>query len=78
MNVFIDTNVLMDVLLERRPFVVESRKVWFLAERGKVTGLVSALSFPSIYYVVRKALEGDTAVASEKLTPAIGSCWPGR
>jgi predicted nucleic acid-binding protein len=63
MNVFIDTNVLMDVLLERRPFVVESRKVWFLAERGKVTGLVSALSFPNIYYVVRKTLGGDTAAS---------------
>ena len=63
MNVFIDTNVLMDVLLERRPFVVESRKVWFLAERGKVAGLVSALSFANIYYVVRKALGADTAAS---------------
>lgn len=63
MNVFIDTNVLMDVLLERRPFVAESRKVWFLAERGKVVGLVAALSFPNIYYVVRKALGADTAAS---------------
>ena len=63
MNVFLDTNVLMDVLLERRPFVAESRKVWFLAERGKVAGLVSALSFPNIYYVVRKMLGGDTAAS---------------
>jgi hypothetical protein len=52
MNVFTDTNVLMDLLLVRRPFVTESRKVWFLAERGKVRGLVSALSFPSIYYII--------------------------
>ena len=61
MNVFIDTNVLMDVLLERRPFVAESRKVWFLVERGKIVGLVSALSFPNIFYVVRKALGADAA-----------------
>ena len=63
MNVFFDTNVLMDVLLERRPFVTESREVWFLAERGKVAGLVSALSFSNIYYVVRKALGADTALS---------------
>jgi len=63
MNVFIDTNVLMDVLLERRPFVAESRKVWFLAERGKIAGLVSALSFPNIYYVVRKMLGGNKAAS---------------
>jgi predicted nucleic acid-binding protein len=54
MNVFIDTNVLMDVLLERKPFVAESRKVWFLAERGKIQGLLSALTFANVYYIVRK------------------------
>jgi predicted nucleic acid-binding protein len=64
MNVFLDTNVLMDVLLERKPFAAASRKVWFLAERGKISGLVSALTFPNIYYIVRKVrgLEAATAM----------------
>jgi predicted nucleic acid-binding protein len=62
-NVFIDTNVLMDVLLDRHPFVAESRKVWLLAERRKVVGLVSALSFPNIYYVVRKMVGADKAAS---------------
>lgn len=63
MNVFVDTNVLMDVLLERRPFFREARRVWFLAERGKVRGLVSALSYPNIYYIVRKVRDHDAAMA---------------
>ena len=63
MNVFFDTNVLMDVLLQRYPFVTESREVWFLAERGKIAGLASALSFPNIYHVVRKALGAETALS---------------
>ena len=67
MNVFFDTNVLMDVLLQRYPFVTESREVWFLAERGKVAGLVSALSFPNIYYVARKALGAETALSMMSL-----------
>jgi predicted nucleic acid-binding protein len=67
MNVFFDTNVLMDVLLQRHPFVDESREVWFLAERGKVVGLVSALSFPNIYYVARKALGAETALSMMSL-----------
>jgi len=67
MNVFFDTNVLMDVLLGRPPFAAESRKIWFLAERGRVSGLVSALSFPNIYYVVRKALGADTALSMMNL-----------
>jgi predicted nucleic acid-binding protein len=54
MNVFLDTNVLMDVLLERKPFVVESRRIWFLAERGKIRGLIAAMTFPTLYYRVRK------------------------
>lgn len=54
MDIFLDTNVLMDVLLDREPFVADSQQVWLLAERGKVRGRVSVLSFPSVYYVVRK------------------------
>jgi predicted nucleic acid-binding protein len=61
MNVFFDTNVLMDVLLERHPFVAESRKVWSLAERGRISGLASVLSFPVIYYEVRKVRGADGA-----------------
>jgi predicted nucleic acid-binding protein len=67
MNVFVDTNVLMDVLLERRPFVSESRQVWFLAERGKLRGMMSALSFPNVYYIVRKVRGTDAALAMMKM-----------
>ena len=63
MKVFVDANVLMDVLLEREPFVGASRKVWFLAERGRVQGLVSALTFPNAWYIVRK-LRGAKAAMS--------------
>ena len=30
MNVFLDTNVLMDVLLDRESFVVDAQQVWLL------------------------------------------------
>lgn len=63
MNVFLDTNTLMDVLLERQPFAADGRRIWFLAERGSIRGLVSALSFPNIYYIVRK-LRGREAAMS--------------
>jgi len=54
MDVLLDTNVLMDVLLDREPFVADSQQVWLLAERGKIRGLVSAISFPNVYDVIRK------------------------
>jgi predicted nucleic acid-binding protein len=70
-NAFFDTNVLIDVLLERQPFVADSRRVWFLAERGRIRGLVSALSFPNVHYVVR-ATRG-TAAAMEMMAMLRGS-----
>ncbi|MDZ7617957.1 MAG: PIN domain-containing protein, partial [Patescibacteria group bacterium] len=61
MNVFVDTNVLMDVLLDRKPFVTDSQQVWFLAERGRLCAHVSVLSFPSVYYVLRKLSGAEQA-----------------
>lgn len=54
MNVFVDTNVLIDVLAKREPFYADSARVWTLAERGQVNGSISVISFNNIYYVVRK------------------------
>lgn len=54
MKVFLDTNIVLDLLLERQPFVEDAEKLWFLAERGRIAAAVSALSFPNVYYVIRK------------------------
>jgi len=53
-DVFIDTNVLMDVLAKREPFYADSARLWTLAEQGRIKGLISVISFNNIYYVVRK------------------------
>jgi len=54
MKVFVDTNVLVDVLAGREPFYQDSAYVWTLAEQGRVAGFVSVISFNNIYYVVRR------------------------
>jgi len=54
MNIFIDANVLLDVLAKREPFYDDSAAVWTLAEQGKVRGMISALSVANIYYVVSR------------------------
>lgn len=54
MNVFLDTNVVLDVFAHRQPFYGDSARVWALAERRKVFGLVSAVSMTTLYYVVRR------------------------
>jgi predicted nucleic acid-binding protein len=55
MKVFLDTNILLDVLTGRRPHFAASARIWTLSEDGRIGGLVSALSFANIYYVVRKS-----------------------
>jgi hypothetical protein len=43
MNIFIDTNILLDVLAKREPFYTASAEIWSLAERGEVQGFISAI-----------------------------------
>jgi predicted nucleic acid-binding protein len=52
--ILLDTNVLLDVLLARRPFVENAQRLWSLAERGHIRAAVSAVSFLNVYYIVRR------------------------
>ena len=56
MNVFVDTNILLDVLMYRKEHLVESATVWDCAERGKINSYVSAISFNNIHYLFRRNL----------------------
>ena len=57
MRVFVDTDILIDVLARREQWYQDSVQIWTMAESGKMTGIVSALSLNNIFYIVRK-LEG--------------------
>lgn len=54
MKIMCDTNVIIDVLLEREPFAEASCRVLSLCEEHKIEGFVSASSVTDIYYLVRK------------------------
>lgn len=54
MRIFIDTNILLDVLTEREPFYKNSAVIWSLVEKGFVKGYISAISINNIYYITRK------------------------
>ncbi len=54
MNVLVDTNVLLDVLTRREPFHQDAQRIWALAERGSIRGLIAVISFPNIFYIVRR------------------------
>lgn len=52
-RLYFDTNVLLDHLLDRGPFADDATALWSMAERREATGLVAALSFNFVYYIVR-------------------------
>ncbi len=56
MRWMIDTNVILDVLLNREPFFQSSKAVLALCENRKVQGFVSASTITDIFYLTRKAL----------------------
>lgn len=62
MKVFIDTNVVLDVLAKRAAFYDDSAAIWSLCEQGQITGFIAAVSVTNIYYITRKLSDHRTAM----------------
>jgi predicted nucleic acid-binding protein len=60
-RVFLDTNVLLDILLRRDPFYAAGAAIWLKVESRELEGLVSAVSLGTIFYLVRKRSDASTA-----------------
>lgn len=56
MKVWIDTNVILDVLCDRPGFAETSGNVWKQCEIHTIEGCVSSLSILNIVYIMRKEL----------------------
>ncbi|MCL6754818.1 PIN domain-containing protein [Nostoc sp. CCCryo 231-06] len=54
MKVLLDTNIIVDIALERQPFFNNSDTVVSFVEQGQIEGYISASSFGDIYYIIRK------------------------
>ena len=59
MRVFLDTNVIIDVLAAREPFFRDSQRVVDYCERHSESGFLSALTFCTAAYVLRKSVGKD-------------------
>ena len=62
MKLLIDTNVVLDVLLQREPFCRTAAEVLNLAQRDDVREYVSASAITDIYYIANKQLKDRAAV----------------
>ena len=53
-NIFIDTNVIIDFLADRKPFSEYAAILFQLAEENKINVYVAAISFNNTYYILRQ------------------------
>ncbi|MBQ7695084.1 MAG: PIN domain-containing protein [Lentisphaeria bacterium] len=75
-KIFIDTNILLDVVLRRTDFCEQSAAVWADCESRKVQGVVSAISLNNMHYVVRKRVESAAALEYVRFVLNIFSVVP--
>ena len=59
MVLLIDANIILDVLMNRQPFVKDSSLIWKLCETEKAKGYVSTLAFANMMYIMRKEMSAE-------------------
>jgi predicted nucleic acid-binding protein len=68
MKVLLDVNVVLDVLLQRQPWLNDAQSIWDAAVHGHLDCCLAASSLTDIYYISRK-LVGPVQAKS-----IIGAC----
>ncbi len=54
MRALIDTNVLLDLVLDRAPFADQAEALWEAHRAGRFVGYISPISPVNVFYIVRK------------------------
>ena len=69
MKILFDTNVILDVLLQREPWRAEADVLWKANDAGKLTGFVTATTITDVFYIARKLPPG-----AERAFQAVRTC----
>ncbi len=55
MRVVFDTNIVLDLLLDREPFSDEAEILFEMVEEGRIVGILCATTLTTIHYLVSKS-----------------------
>jgi len=61
-KILFDTNIILDVLLDRKPFSREASFLLSRVERSEISGYLCATTVTTIHYLVSKALGSPAAL----------------
>lgn len=59
-RVFLDTNVVIDLLGEREQYYEAAAKIATLADKGKIKIIVSALTYSTLYFILSRFEDKET------------------
>lgn len=57
MRVLLDTNVVLDVLLSRAPWLEPAQALWQASDAGTLTAYLTATTLTDVFYVARRLTE---------------------
>ncbi len=79
MRVLLDTNVVLDFLLDRAPFADAAAALWQANSEGKLDAYISVITPVNIFYIARKLRGASTArQLIQSLLAACQVCSPDR
>jgi len=61
-QIFLDTNVIIDFLADRKPFSPAAAQIFNLAVSGKLKIYISAVSYNNIYYILRQTFSNTETI----------------
>jgi predicted nucleic acid-binding protein len=71
MRVLVDTNIVLDYLIEREPFMEDADALFETIASGQIQGYVAATTLTNIFYIVRRqtrSIERASLAVTETLT----------
>ena len=67
MKVLFDTNVILDILLDRQPFSNDAAQLISRVERSEIQGFLCATTVTTIHYLMAKSLDGRRSTTHIRL-----------
>ena len=75
MRVLFDTDLVLDLVLDREPFVEEAAALFILHEQGRINSYISGITLVNVFYLTRKFKGIDAASeAVKELLAALNVC----
>ncbi|WP_396191909.1 type II toxin-antitoxin system VapC family toxin [Flavobacterium sp.] len=71
MRLFLDTNVILDLILNRQPFFDDIAKIVTLSEKGKLKLVTSSVSFVNCNYILGRSIKKEKVTENLKIARLI-------